>query len=213
VLEQVFVDHVWAACLFVAALMIADYRLSIIGQRWYKRGAHEHYDFGGSYELNPPFIEDVEAERPFSPKHLLAVGRTVLLLVLVWWFTARAGRLDGVYLGFVGFFILPQAAVMLRHGNNIALFRTIALSGGVQGKAATARWLDLKLSGLMFWLFGGVWAALWLLTGSALFVGGIVAAALVGARFWIFGQDAEKADEEHDTAESRAGEGGPPSAG
>ena len=191
-LERLFVDHVWTAVLVYSALSMSDYRLSIAGKRWWDRGAKEHYDLGGSYELNPPFEADIDAERPVSPKHLRAVAATSVIIVGVWWLTAYAGRLEGVYLGVIGFFILPQVTVHIRHANNIALFSTVVRRGGVTGKTAVDRWLDMRLSGVLFWLFSAVWAVFYLLTSDPLFLGGVASTALVGARFWIFGDEAAK---------------------
>lgn len=187
-------EQLWFGLAVVTFLYVLDYRLSVLGHRWYHRGAHEHYDFGGSYELNPPFIDDVEAERPLSPRHLLAVARIWLVLVIVWWLTVRAGRLEALYVGFVGFFVLTQLPVQMRHTQNIVLFRYVALKGGVEGRARAARWLDLKMSGVILWYFAVAYLVLWALTGSALFAGGAIGTGLAGARFWIFGGQAGEAD-------------------
>jgi hypothetical protein len=191
-LADLFVEHVWAAVLFVWALSFLDYRLSVIGVRLYKRGAHEHFDLGGSYELNPPFEDDVESERLVSPKHLFALARLGVVIVAVWWFTARAGRLEGVYIGTLGFFVLTQVPAHIRHVQNISLFRYVNECGGVTGKTHTPRWLDLRLSGILFWAFAAAYLLVWVVVGEPFFLGGVVGAALAGARFWIFGGDAEK---------------------
>jgi hypothetical protein len=82
--------------------------------------------------------------------------------------------------------------VQVRHGQNIVLFRYVVLNGAVEGRTSAERWLELKLSGTMFWFFGVIYAVLWLLTGDALFIGGVVGTGLMGARFWIFGGQAEE---------------------
>ena len=191
-LHDLFVEHVWIAILFYVILSILDYRLSLLGLRWFRKGADAHYDFGGSYELNPPFEEDIEAQRPVSLRHLVSLARGVVIIAAVWWFTARADRLEDVYVGVVGFFVLVLVPVLIRHVNNLALFRFVALRGGVEGRVETPRWMDLKLSAVLFWLFACVYAALYVIVGDAFFLGGVVGGALVGARFWIFGGEAEK---------------------
>jgi len=191
VIAELLSDRIWVGLALVTVLYLLDYRLSVIGHRWFKRGADRHYDMGGSYELNPPFIEDIEAERPVSVRHLIALARIWLIVSLAWWFTVRAGRLEGLYLGVVGFFVLTQLPVHMRHVQNIVLFRFVALKGGVEGRAQAARWLDLKVSAAILWYFAAAYVLLWVLTGEYLFVGGAVGTALAGARFWIFGGEAE----------------------
>lgn len=188
-LRTVFVDHVWVALLFLTALSVFDYQLSILGMRWYRRGADAHYDLGGSYELNPPFEKDVEDLRPVSPRHMILTARTAVLVFGVWWFTAHMGRLEDLYVAVLGFFILVQVPTQIRHVNNLALFRYVALRGGVEGRTHTPRWLDLRLSGLLFWMFAVVFLVFWLIVGDALFIGGTVGCLLVGSRFWIFGEE------------------------
>ena len=191
-LGDLFMEHAWAAALFVAVLMYLDYYLSLLGLKWYRKGADAHYDFGGSYELNPPFERDIEELRPVSLKHLLGIAGAVFLIVVTWWFTARAGRLEGIYAAVVGFYILVQVPVQIRHAQNLLLFRFVVVRGGVEGKTLEPRWLQLKLSGTLFWAFAAFYLLLFALTGDALFIGGVVAGLLMGARFWIFGGEAEK---------------------
>lgn len=188
-LETLLAEQVWAAPLAVTALMFSDYHLSLAGLRWYRRGADAHFDLGGAYELNPPFTSDVEESRPVSPKHLLGVARAVGLLALVWWFTVRAGRLEALYLGAVGFFLLVQVPVHFRHVQNLVLFRYIAKHGGVNGRVAYARRLEMRLSALLFWMFATAFAAFFAIGGDALFAGGAISCGLAGARFWIFGDE------------------------
>jgi hypothetical protein len=190
VLRSFLVEQAWFGPLLVAGLSLLDYRLSVVGLRWYRQGADRHYDLEGSYELNPPFETDVEALRPVSPKHLIAVVRMVAIILAAWFLTVFADRWQGVYVGVVGFFVLTQVPAHIRHIQNIALFRFVALRGGVQGKTLTPRWMDLQVSGVLFWSFAAVYALLWVLLDEPFLAGGAVGAALAGARFWIFGQEA-----------------------
>ena len=173
-------------------MYLLDYQLSVLGIKWFKRGADAHYDLGGPYELNPPFEKDIEAERFISKTHILALLRIWIVLGGVWWLSRQFGDYSEVYVAAVGFFVLTQMPVMMRHAQNLTLFRYVSLRGGVEGRARIARWLDLRMSGVIFWYFAAVYALLWLLLGDVFFVGGAVGTALAGARFWIFGGDAEE---------------------
>ncbi|MDH4140250.1 MAG: hypothetical protein OEV43_06715 [Coriobacteriia bacterium] len=191
-LNTILIERLWFAIALVTALNLLDYRLSIAGIRWFRRGAHHHYAMDGSYELNAPFVDDVEAERPISLRHALALVRTALIIGVAWWLTVHEGRLEGVYLAILGFFVLIQVPVQMRHIQNIALFRTVVLRGGVRGRTQAARWLDLRMSGVVFWGFAGFYVLMWAILAEPFFLGGAVGAGLAGARFWIFGSDAEK---------------------
>lgn len=195
-LGVLIVEHLWAAILLVSLLLFLDYRLSIIGLRWFRKGAHEHYDLGGSYELNPTFEDDIEGERLVSPRLLLAMARSIVIVSAAWWFTARVGSLEDVYAGVLGFFVLIQVPVTIRHLNNIALFRYVVLQGGFEGRMRAPRWIDLKMSGWLLWLFAGAFGALWLLSGDALFVGGTVGCLLAGLRYWLLADEAKPSQDE-----------------
>ncbi len=189
-LRTILIDRLWVALIVVTSLYLLDYWLSIVGHRWFLRGAQEHYDYGGSYELNPPYVDDIENERPVSVRHLVAVARILVILAATWWFTAREGRLEGLYAGVLGFFILTQLPVQMRHAQNIALFRYVSTHGGVEGRARAERWLELKVSAIVFWFFAGTYVVLWALLDGPFFLGGAVGVGLAGARFWIFGGEA-----------------------
>ncbi|MDP2182028.1 MAG: hypothetical protein Q8K99_05585 [Actinomycetota bacterium] len=192
--KEFLLDQLWSALLVISALYLLDYRLSVVGQRLFRQGADCHYDLGGSYELNTPFIADIEAGRLVSPRHLLALLRIWVVLAVAWWFTVRAGRMVSFYAGVLGFFVLTQMPVFMRHAQNIVLFSFVARRGGIEGRARAERWLDLKLSGVLFWYFTAVFLLLWGLLGEPLFAGGALGTLLAGARFWIFGGEAEESE-------------------
>ena len=190
-------DQLWFGLLLVTLLYVLDYQLTLVGQRWYRRGADAHYTLAGSYELNPTFVDDVESSRRVSLKHILAIGRIWLVLALVWWLTTIYLDYPDVYLGAVGFFVLLQLPVLMRHMQNIVLFRFVVLRGGVQGRTDAAHWLDLKVTSAIFFYFAAAYLVLWLLLGSAFFIGGLLGCLLIGARFWIFGGEAEEEGQAH----------------
>lgn len=192
VVREFLLQELWAALLVVSVLYLLDYQLSIVGYRLFRQGADQHYDLGGSYELNTTFIADIDAGRLVSWRHLLAVVRIWAILAVAWWFTVHAGRLEQLYAGIVGFFLLTQVPVFMRHAQNIVLFWFVARRGGIEGRARAERWLDLKLSGVMFWYFAAVFVLLWALLGEPMFAGGALGTALAGGRFWIFGGEAEE---------------------
>lgn len=203
-LLQPLTDQLWLGLLLVALLYALDYQLTLVGQRWHRRGADVYYTLQGSYELNPPFVDDVESSRRISLKHILAIGRIWLVLALVWWLTTVYLDFPDIYLGAVGFFVLLQLPVLMRHVQNVVLFRFVVLRGGVEGRTTAARWLDLKVTAAIFFYFAAAYLVLWLLLGSALFLGGVLGSLLAGARFWIFGDEAEEEGRTDETADTPA---------
>jgi hypothetical protein len=207
VLRTLLAEQLWVGVAVVTLLYALDYQLSVAGVRWFRRGADRHYDLGGSYELNPPFEEDIDAERTVSWRHLFALARIWVLLVAVWLLVSWLGAYEEVYVAFVGFFVLTQVPVMLRHIQNIVLFRYVASRGGVSGRAEVERWLEFKVSAAVFWFFSASYVVLWLLLGDVFFIGGAVGTVLAGARFWILGGETEgasDADEYEASGESPA---------
>jgi hypothetical protein len=113
-------------------------------------------------------------------------------LGIAWYLTRVLWDYPGVYAGVIGFFVLTQMPVMLRHAQNLVLFRFVSLRGGVEGRTNIERWLEQKMSGVIFWFFAVAYVLLWLLLGDPFFIGGAIGTALAGARFWIFGGEAEE---------------------
>ena len=200
-LGTLLAEQLWFGLAVVTVLYVLDYQLSVIGVKWFRRGADAHYDLSGSYELNPPFEDDIDNERLFSKAHVIALVRIWVVLALVWGATWWLDGYREVYVGFVGFFVLTQMPVMLRHTQNIALFRFVATKGGVEGRARSERWLDFKVSASVFFYFAVAYLLLWLLLGDVFFIGGVVGTALAGARFWIFGDEAEKSRDAEESQE------------
>lgn len=206
-LRTLLTDQVWFGLLVVTILYVLDYQLSVLGIRWFRRGADAHYDLGGSYELNPPFEDDIERERLVSPRHLLALLRIWIVIGVAWWLTRVIWDYPDVYVAVVGFFVLTQMPVLLRHAQNLVLFRFVSLRGGVEGRTNVERWLEQKMSGVVFWYFAGAYVVLWLLLGDPFFIGGALGTALAGARFWIFGGEAQADSEDADPGVVASGNG------
>ncbi len=191
-LRTLLAEQLWFGLAVVTVLYVLDYQLSVIGVKWFRRGADAHYDMGGSYELNPPFEQDIDEERLFSKTHVIALVRIWIVLGLVWGITWWLDRLPG---GLCRVRRLLRAHADAGDASPHAEHRALPLRGHQgrrRGRARSERWLEFKVSAAVFWFFSVAYLLLWLLLGDVFFVGGVVGTALAGARFWIFGGEAEE---------------------
>src|SRR5437868_4393050 len=122
-------DHLWALLVFLGMLYSADYYLTIIGARLYRK--QQHILIEGGYELNPNFEKDIDALKQVSPKFLCILAGMLALYTLIWY---------GVHVGFdakehvdrivsriifdlmVGMFAGLQITIIGGHAINIGLF-------------------------------------------------------------------------------------------
>src|SRR5262245_12572072 len=132
--EQHFLNHGWLVTGVWIALFFSDYSLTIAGAKLYASGAREHFTFEGRYELNPYFQADVDQlRRPGFRVLMVMVTYAGLLLI------ASSSAPRGLYAGFAGALLVPQAAIHFRHLRNVVLFRFAAQSRGMTGRIAYER--------------------------------------------------------------------------
>ena len=93
----------------------ADYYLTIYSARLYRESAQAFITFEGSFELTPYYQKDIDALRRVSPRFLLAVVWSVLLLELMWYFSVVVLKVPELFQVLLGGLVLREAAVLLRH--------------------------------------------------------------------------------------------------
>src|SRR5206468_2865480 len=96
--------------------------------------AQAHITFEGSFELTPYYQKDIDGLRRVSPRFLLAVVWSVLLLELVWYLSVVVVKVPELFQFLLGGLVLREAAVLVRHARNIALFRAVRGGQGLQGQ-------------------------------------------------------------------------------
>ena len=122
--EQFFENYWWPGPLLWIAVYISDYMATVISARLYRRQAKDHLVFDGSFELTPQFQKDIDSLRWVSPRFLIMLVLTSLILIAEWWLSRQEPFGPGMYMFILGGFILMEAAVHMRHFRNLFLFRT-----------------------------------------------------------------------------------------
>jgi hypothetical protein len=180
-------DNPWPALVAWLAVYLADYYLTLYSARLYRAGANAHFAFEGSLKLTPYYRADIDALRRVSPRFILALVFSVLVIELVWYLSQVVVGLPAVFEFLVGGLLLREAGVLLRHARNIALFRAIRAgtgTPGVEGQVRYARWLSLRLSAVEILSFAAFLALLAPVTASWFVAGGAFACAVTGIQHW-----------------------------
>lgn len=178
------IDNPWLALAAWLIAYVADYYLTLYAARLYRAGAMEHFAFEGSYELTPYYQADIDALRRLSPRFILALLLSVLAIELIWYLSLDVLGLAAPFEFVMGALLLREAAVLLRHARNLALFRAARAGQGVQGQVRYARWLSLRLSAAELFSFAVFLALLAPVTASWFVAGGAFACAVTGAQHW-----------------------------
>jgi len=178
------VDNPWLALVLWLAAYLADYYLTLYSARLYAAGAKNFITIEGSYELTPYYQADIDALRRVSPRFILALLVSVLLIELVWYLSMDVAGLPALFEFGLGALLLREAAVLLRHARNLALFRAATTTQGLQGQLRYARWLSLRLSAVDLFSFAAFLAVLAPLTASWFVAGGALSCAVTAFQHW-----------------------------
>src|SRR5262245_52909343 len=63
-LTDFFITNLWASIGVWLLLSISDSILTVAGARMYQEGGKEHFDFSGSYELEPTHKDEIDRFQP-----------------------------------------------------------------------------------------------------------------------------------------------------
>jgi len=173
-------DQPWAAVAAWAVLYVLDYTLTIVGAALVEKGAGRHVVFEEGYELTPFFQKDVSLLRRLSPRFLGMLVLSCLILGGLWFLFVRLENARPVFEFILGLYLLVELVILIRHMNNLCLFRRLKASEGVEGSIRYARWLSLRVSSGQFLTFCVCFIMLWLLTGRWFFAGGVLGCLFMG---------------------------------
>jgi hypothetical protein len=162
----------WYGVVLWIILYTSDYYFTLYSARGLREVGHFQHE--GGYELTPQFQKDVDSLRPVSPLHLALLFLYSLLLLLVWWFVEHFQGMPGVYLFYLGMFLLLEAAVHFRHLRNAFLVHALRQNGGVEGRILYRRWLSYRISAFDFLVNSGFFLIVSILEWSPFFLGGAV---------------------------------------
>ena len=175
----------WLALAVWLLSYAADYYLTLYSARLYRQSAQAHITFEGSFELTPYYQKDIDGLRRVSPRFILAVVWSVLLLELIWYLSVVVVKVPELFQFLLGGLVLREAAVLVRHARNIALFRALRGGQGLHGQVQYARWLSLRQSATELGSFGVLFGLLALALGSWFLAGGAFACLATGAQHWL----------------------------
>ncbi|MDQ2936273.1 MAG: hypothetical protein M3R67_02070 [Acidobacteriota bacterium] len=172
-----FLNKAWAAIGLWALLYCLDYAFTYKAAKIYKAGAGKHFGFGGGYELNPFFKDDIAQLRRFSFRFFLLLLLVAGLLLILHGTGLRE------YFAFVwGLMICLQLTVHFRHLRNLAVFYYAKDSQGVNGRIEYEHWLSLRLSSIEFFYFSVFYLFLFLLWGNLFMLGGATGCLVLALR-------------------------------
>jgi hypothetical protein len=180
--EQIIFDKLWLILPLWLVIYVSDYYLTVLGALYYNAGAKDHIVFSGSYELTPEFQKDIDALRMFSPRFLRAVIISILVFSFLWYVSRDDVAASFFFRFLCGGLIVQETAILIRHARNIALFRIAKAHQGMTGQIRYAKWFSYWMSRVELLCFAGLFAFVFLLTGSAPFLGGALLTTLTATK-------------------------------
>ena len=171
-MPELFLDTLWPGLLAWTVLYISDYSLTIMCARLYQAGANQKMAFEGSYEITPYYQRDINSLRRLSPRFFAALLLSLVWLSALWWL-AMQSLWPPIYALGLGGVILLELAIHMRHIRNLVLFRAMVGSDSIRGRIEYPRRLMLRNSSIEGLTFSGLFAVMFLFTGSWFVLGGV----------------------------------------
>ena len=178
----------WLAPVLWGCLYTSDYTLTLIGAQLCRNGADKHICYAGSYELTPYFQREIDRLRLVSPKFLIMlVASTLLIIVCRPLMLLPPHPFPTGYQFILGSYFLTELTVHVRHYRNIHTFIYLRRSRGVRGQICYARGLIYRSSAVEFMIFAMGYLLLFFFTGSWFFMGGSVTCLATAFKHWRLG--------------------------
>ena len=188
--QFLYQSPVWLLILWTL-VYIGDYALTIISARLYRQINHI-IEYEGSYELTPQFQEDINALRLVSPRFVIALILSWLLLGIGWLVFAFWFNMHGLFAMIYGVVMVREAVIYLRHMRNLALFRALVKdASGLEGQMLYKRWLIYQSSARELWNSGVLFLILAVWVNSYFLLGGAISLVITGYQHWRMGKKAE----------------------
>jgi hypothetical protein len=179
---DIFTASPWPGLVLWTGLYISDYALTIACARMYQSGVRQHICFDGSYEITPYYQPDVDALRAVSPRFLVALVVSLLLVSALWSATAAGDFGSEMYQVALGGMILLELAIHVRHLRNYHLFRAVLAGRALTGRIEYARAATLAHSAVELGAFAAIYAVVSAITGSWFVAGGALACAMLAIK-------------------------------
>ena len=170
-------NYFWPGMVVWSLLYISDYALTIACARLYR--AQQTILVEGSYELTPFYQRDIDSLRVVSPRFVFILLLTLGMLGFLWILNEQSPA-PGLWQFMLGYLIIIQLAVHMRHLRNLFLFRSINNTNLVHGRIEYARTLLLRMSSWECFAFSGLFLILFAFTRSWFILGGVTGCFLLG---------------------------------
>ena len=130
-----------------------DYFLTLHGNQLRAKYAKAHIGMDGSYELNPYYQREIDANKRVSLRFILMLVLFIVWLIVVW-YLADALKAPEVFSAATGYLILMELPILERHVQNISQFNAMKTPGAVVGFITYARWIQMSVGADIFgyWL-------------------------------------------------------------
>ncbi len=175
-------DSLPVAVVLWIVVYVADYYLTLYGRQLWLKNAQSFFKLGGSYELNPYYQKDVDANNRVSRRFIFMLSFGVIWMLCVYLFTQYLD-LRQVFPAAVGFLVLPEMVVLSTHVQNVRLFKLAAVPDAVQGEISYARWVSLDGTAWKFGYWALVFLCCALLMSNWFFVGGVLSCFSIFLRY------------------------------
>lgn len=176
--ESYLLSHPWIPTLTWVILYTSDYYMTLWGARLYH--AQSIMEFEGSYELTPEYQKDVDNQRKFSPTFLLWLIFGAAVLLATGLVSEDILFLYGIL---VGALLLPEVVVIIRHIDNIIIFKQLAASNpGVSGHIRYCKRFTYHMSSVQMLGLAVLAVLAFALTGSAILLGGVLKLILLAVQ-------------------------------
>jgi len=185
-MDNIFLTSLWPGLALWIGLYISDYYLTVSCARMYR--AQEKFVFEGSFELNPVFQNDIDTLKSVSPRFITFLCLTSMFLWFFWHLTVQPSGLRIAYHFILGYMIMIELAIHVRHLRNWFLVSKCVGGDGIRGHIEYSRGILLRISAVEFLLFAGVFSILFLITSSLFILGGATSCSLTAWKHYRLAQ-------------------------
>lgn len=176
-----YLDNHWLlAVLLTDLLMIADFVLTVIGNRAYQKHASSFITYQNGYELNPKYEKNIANNRWLSPKLVKDILILSLYLVLIGFLGGKLPLVRWFFEFMVGGIILSRITILLNHLSNILSFADTSKQGAVEGRLHYSYWFSTRRAAWSHFSNATLFLIVAALTARAFFWGGAAICLMIG---------------------------------
>jgi hypothetical protein len=177
---SILFTSLWPGLVIWSVLYVSDYAFTLTCARIYRSGINEMLVFEGSFELTPYYERDIDTLKLISPRFVAMLFISGLLLAWVWFLASQSSQ--EFYVFMLGFMVLLELAIHVRHVRNLFTFRMLGEPGSARGRIEYPRPFILRASSIELFAFSGLFLLLSAFTQSWFMFGGAAACALTASK-------------------------------